>query len=143
MRIIAISALAWFIAQAIKLISEFVRTKRLNFYVMFASGGMPSSHTSFVVAMATQVGLTEGFSSTLYAVAVCFCLIVMYDAAGVRHAVGRQAQMLNVLIQEYNEKHQIDAELVKEILGHTPLQVGAGILLGIAVGWAGHIWLGA
>ena len=91
-------------AQLIKLLLEWVRTKKLNLYAMFASGGMPSSHTSFVVSMATQVGLVEGFGSTYFALATCFCLIVMYDAAGVRHAVGLQARMINLLVACRDEK---------------------------------------
>ena len=137
MKILAVSGLAWLIAQVIKLVIAFVQTKKLNFYAMFASGGMPSSHTSFVVSMALQVGMIEGFRSTLFGVAMCFCLIVMYDAAGVRHAVGRQAQMLNLLIDEYNVVKEVDIYKVKEILGHTPTQVVAGIFLGMFVGWAG------
>ncbi len=138
MKILGISGLAWLIAQLIKLVIVWVQTKKLNFYAMFASGGMPSSHTSFVVSMAVQVGLQEGFNSTLFGLAMCFCMIVMYDAAGVRHAVGRQAQMLNVLIEEYNEQQEVDINKVKEILGHTPTQVFAGIILGLVIGYFGY-----
>ena len=138
MKILGISGLAWLIAQLIKLVIVWVQTKKLNFYAMFASGGMPSSHTSFVVSMAVQVGLQEGFNSTLFGLAMCFCMIVMYDAAGVRHALGRQAQMLNVLIEEYNEQQEVDINKVKEILGHTPTQVFAGIILGLVIGYFGY-----
>jgi len=138
MKIVLVSGIAWAMAQLIKLLLEWVRTKKLNLYAMFASGGMPSSHTSFVVSMATQVGLVEGFSSTYFALATCFCLIVMYDAAGVRHAVGLQARMINLLVDQYNEQREVDVNRVKEILGHTPVQVFAGIILGIVVGYLGH-----
>ena len=138
MKIVLVSGIAWAMAQLIKLLLEWVRTKKLNLYAMFASGGMPSSHTSFVVSMATQVGLVEGFGSTYFALATCFCLIVMYDAAGVRHAVGLQARMINLLVDQYNEQREVDVNRVKEILGHTPVQVFAGIILGVVVGYLGH-----
>ncbi len=138
MKLLGISGMAWLIAQLIKLVIVGVQTKKLNLYAMFASGGMPSSHTSFVVSMATQVGLVSGFNSTNFGLAACFCMIVMYDAAGVRHAVGRQAQMLNLLIDEYNEVQEVDINKVKEILGHTPMQVVAGIFLGLLVGIVGY-----
>jgi acid phosphatase family membrane protein YuiD len=126
MKIVLVSGIAWAMAQLIKLLLEWVRTKKLNLYAMFASGGMPSSHTSFVVSMA------------YFALATCFCLIVMYDAAGVRHAVGLQARMINLLVDQYNEQREVDVNRVKEILGHTPVQVFAGIILGIVVGYLGH-----
>lgn len=141
MNIVLVAALAWFIAQVSKLFLTWLKTKKINLYAMFASGGMPSSHTSFVIAMTTKMGLQEGFSSPLFALALCFSLIVMYDAAGVRHAVGLQAQMLNVLIDDYNDENTVDIERVKEILGHTPTQVLAGIILGIAVGYFGHFYM--
>lgn len=138
MKIVLVSGIAWLIAQLLKLLLTWIHTKKINLYAMFASGGMPSSHTSFVIAMTTKMGLQEGFSSPFFALALCFSLIVMYDAAGVRHAVGLQAQMLNVLIDEYNDENKVDIERVKEILGHTPTQVLAGIFLGILVGVVGH-----
>ena len=138
MQLILVSAFAWTIAQITKLVIEYIRTKKINLYIMFASGGMPSSHSSFVVSLATQVGLIEGFNSTLFALSLGFSLIVIYDAAGVRHAVGVQARMLNQIIDDYYAKKTVNDYKVKEILGHTPLQVFAGILLGIAVGYIGY-----
>lgn len=140
MKIVLVSAIAWALAQLIKLLIAWIQTRRLNLYAMFASGGMPSSHTSFVVSMATQVGLLEGWGSTYFALAACFCLIVMYDAAGVRHAVGLQAQKINMLIDRYNEDREVDANRVKEILGHTPVQVLAGIVLGVLMGYVGYYY---
>lgn len=138
MQLILVSAVAWAIAQITKLVIEYIHTKKINLYIMFASGGMPSSHSSFVVSLATQVGLIEGFNSTLFALSLGFSLIVIYDAAGVRHAVGVQARMLNQIIDDYYAKKTVNDYKVKEILGHTPLQVFAGILLGIAVGYIGY-----
>ncbi len=140
MKIVLVSALAWALAQLIKLLLAWIQTRKLNLYAMFASGGMPSSHTSFVVSMATQVGLVEGWNSTYFALAACFCLIVMYDAAGVRHAVGLQAQKINMLIDHYNDVREVDSKRVKEILGHTPVQVLAGIFLGIFMGYIGFYY---
>ena len=140
MKIVLVSALAWAIAQLIKLLLAWVQTRKLNLYAMFASGGMPSSHTSFVVSMATQVALLEGWYSTHFALAACFCLVVMYDAAGVRHAVGLQAQKINLLIDHYNDVREVDTHRVKEILGHTPVQVLAGIVLGVVMGYLGFYY---
>lgn len=140
MKIVLVSAIAWALAQLIKLLIAWIQTRKLNLYAMFASGGMPSSHTSFVVSLATQVGLLEGWNSTYFALAACFCLIVMYDAAGVRHAVGLQAQKINLLIDRYNADRELDTHRVKEILGHTPVQVLAGIVLGIVMGYVGFYY---
>ena len=110
----------------------------MNFYTFFTSGGMPSSHSSFVSSLAITVGLKHGFSSDLFAIVTVFSLIVTYDASGVRRAVGQQANVLNNLIKHLEDKSFAkDKELIKEdlkeLIGHTPFEVFAGVLLGAII----------
>ena len=134
MQIILAACIAWFIAQAWKVLANLYHNKKLDLKLMTASGGMPSSHTALVCATSTKVGMLEGFDSSLFAVCVVFSLIVMYDAAGVRQAVGIQAKLLNQLVEDFYQTKHIDVEKVKEILGHTSFQVLVGMLVGIGVG---------
>ncbi len=134
MQIILAACIAWFIAQAWKVLANLYHNKKLDLKLMTASGGMPSSHTALVCATSTKVGMLEGFNSSLFAVCVVFSLIVMYDAAGVRQAVGIQAKLLNQLVEDFYQTKHIDVEKVKEILGHTSFQVLVGMLVGIGVG---------
>jgi len=92
---------------------------------------MPSSHTSLVVGLATSVALTEGLGSVLFVLCLAFALIVMYDAAGVRRHAGKQAEVLNALVEDYFQGHPVSEQELKEVLGHTPLQVAMGALLGV------------
>ena len=104
----------------------------------FDSGGMPSSHTSLVVGLATSVALTHGLGSSLFVSCLSFALIVMYDAAGVRRHAGKQAEVLNALVEDYFQGHPVSEQELKEVLGHTPLQVAMGALLGIVVAVGYH-----
>ena len=122
---------AWFIAQAAKLVTSIVKNKSFDLEVMFASGGMPSSHSSTVVALAVVIGFQEGFSSSLFALATIFAVIIMYDATGVRQAVGLQAKLLN----DYFKGIRHDTPLLNELVGHTEFQVFVGMLLGLTVGF--------
>jgi len=122
---------AWFIAQVTKLITSIIKEKRLDLEIMFASGGMPSSHSSTVVALATVIGIEEGWDSSLFALAVIFAVIIMYDATGVRQAVGLQAQLLN----DYFKGIRHETPILNELVGHTEFQVFVGLLLGLAVGF--------
>ncbi len=133
MDILIAAVVAWFIAQAWKVIHNLYQTRRLDWRLMTASGGMPSSHSALVCATSTKVGMISGFSSPLFAVCVVFSLVIMYDAAGVRQSVGIQAKLLNQLMEDYYETKQIDVEKVKEILGHTAFQVIIGSVIGIGV----------
>jgi hypothetical protein len=111
----------------------------MNFYTFFTSGGMPSSHSSFVSALTITVGLKHGFSSDLFAIITVFALIVTYDASGVRRAVGQQANVLNNLIKHLENKSSVKErqllikEDLKELIGHTPFEVFAGVLLGAVI----------
>ncbi len=126
-------ALAWVIAQGIKMALYYRKHHRLNFRLLVGTGGMPSSHTAFVIAMSTMVGLKEGWSSTYFMIALCFSFVTMSDAAGVRRAVGRQAAMLNMVVDDFYAGKAIPQARLIELLGHTPLEVFAGAFLGIAV----------
>ena len=99
---------------------------------------MPSSHTSLVVGLATSVALTHGLGSTLFVLCLAFALIVMYDAAGVRRHAGKQAEVLNALVEDYFQGHPVSEQELKEVLGHTPLQVAMGALLGVVTAVAYH-----
>jgi acid phosphatase family membrane protein YuiD len=129
-----ISFVAWFIAQALKVIGGLIREKRLDVSFFVRSGGMPSSHTALVTSLATSVGILQGFNSINFAIAAVFSSIVMYDAAGVRRAVGQQSIILNRILRELRERRSKDVEHdVRELIGHTPFQVFGGALLGIGV----------
>ena len=132
--ILAAAATAWFIAQAIKMVLSFIENKRIDWSLATASGGMPSSHTAFVIAATTMIGKAEGVESSIFALAVVLSIVVMYDAMNVRRAVGHMGQTLNQMINKINKAGKLDVENVKEILGHSPLQVFAGLVLGLVVG---------
>ena len=122
--------LGWFIAQLLKMIFVLMHDRKLDWTRMIGSGGMPSSHSAFVTSLAMSVGLKDGFYSTTFAIAVVFAMVVMYDAAGIRRAAGQQAQILNRLIEQWNNSETREKQL-KELLGHTPVEVFAGAVLGV------------
>ncbi len=134
-RAIQAAILAWAVAQAIKVILTLVISKRFDSSRVFGSGGMPSSHSAMACALVTTLGFREGFSSPLFALAFCFAGVVMYDAAGVRRSAGKNAAVINHLLDGLagNGLH-LDEERLKELVGHTPIQVLAGALLGILIG---------
>lgn len=132
--------IAWFIAQVMKMIIVLIKDKKVNFERLIGSGGMPSSHSALVVSLAAAIGLTEGFGSPLFALSTVFALVVMYDAAGVRRAAGQQAAILNKIVDSLVKSDFSRTEKrLKELLGHTPVQVFAGALLGIAVALWRHM----
>ena len=134
MSIFLTAFIAWFFAQFIKLVRYRIENGKFSLAVMTTSGGMPSSHSALVVAATTRIALIEGISSSLFGACVVFSLVVMYDAAGVRQSVGTQAQTLNKIQEELKGLIAFDAEVIKEVLGHTELQVFIGMLLGLIVG---------
>lgn len=139
-RVLLIALAACLIAQAAKLVVEFVRHGKMNLRALVETGGMPSAHSALVAALATGVGQTTGWASPEFAIAVVFAVIVMYDAAGVRQAAGKQARILNQIIDEFfQEDHQFNEARLKELLGHTPVQVIVGSALGIAISWLAEI----
>ena len=126
---------AWAIAQASKVILTSWRQRRLNLRVLAETGGMPSSHAAIVMGMTTAVGKHAGLSSAPFAIALIFSFVVMYDAAGLRRAAGRQAAILNRLVEDLVHMRGMQEQKLRELLGHTPVEVVVGALLGIAVGW--------
>lgn len=124
-----IALAGWFGAQTIKLINIRIREKRFDLTAFVSTGGMPSAHSAFVSALATSIGINYGFDSGSFAIATVFALIVMFDAQSVRKAVGDQAAIINKIMEE----KKVKAEYLHELLGHTRLQVFAGMLLGILI----------
>jgi len=124
---------AWAIAQAAKVILTSVRQRKLNLRVLAETGGMPSSHAAIVMGMTTAVGKYAGVSSAAFAIALIFSFVVMYDAAGVRRAAGRQAAVLNRLVQDLVHMRGVQEAELRELLGHTPVEVLVGAVLGVAV----------
>lgn len=138
--VLVTSILSWFTAQVLKVIFTLIEKKRLDFRRFVGSGGMPSSHSAFVTSLATAVGLQNGFSSTEFAISTVFALVVMYDAAGVRRAAGQQARILNKLVEQWEKSDFSDTDKhLKELLGHTPKEVFAGALLGMAIALVRHV----
>jgi uncharacterized protein len=125
--------LGWFLAQLLKIPTEYFRSRRWLWTMFFAAGGMPSSHSAMMVAGTLAVGLYHGFDNPLFGIAVAITMIVTYDAAGVRRQAGMHAERINVLFGELLKGHIWDEEELKEVIGHTPLEVTGGIILGLLV----------
>ena len=132
-RIFITTLIAWVIAQSIKVAVGVVREKRFDFKWFIGTGGMPSSHSAGVTALATSVGLIHGFNSAIFAITAIFTLIIMFDAQGVRRATGEQAEILNKIMDDIYHGKQIREDRLKELIGHTPVEVLIGGLLGILV----------
>ena len=130
-QIFLITVLAWLITQSIKVTLGVIREKRFNFRWFTGTGGMPSSHAAGVAALATSVGLDYGFNSGLFAVTAIFALIIMFDAQGVRRDTGKQAELLNKIMDDIYFRGKIESEKLKELIGHTPIQVLMGALMGL------------
>lgn len=128
--------LAWLIAQILKVVVHRITSGQLDFRMLSSAGGMPSSHSAFVAALTAGVGIEQGFDDPLFAACFVFSSIVMYDATGVRRAASQQARILNQIVEELFEGHPISQERLRELLGHTPVQVFFGALLGIGITWS-------
>ena len=129
-----------FLVQLSKVLTFLLREKKINVRRFVETGGMPSSHAASVAALSTSVGLQQGFSSLMFGVTLYFSLVVMYDAAGLRRAAGRQAAILNRLIEEHFKNPEEGAHRLMELLGHTPLEVFVGAVLGVATALLWH-WI--
>ena len=140
--VIAAGLISAFIAQLIKFVIFTCKAKRINFKIFTTTGGMPSSHSAGVTALAISVGLISGWTSTVFSVAVAFALVTMYDAAGLRRAAGKTAACLNRMMDDFY-KHDVQAmgEKLKELLGHTPFEVIMGALLGIIFAYYFHYYI--
>jgi uncharacterized protein len=124
---------AWALAQVIKIPLDYLRTRRWNWALLLTTGGMPSSHSALMTATTLAIGLYHGLDSPVFALGVVITMIVTYDAAGVRQQAGIHAQRINVIVAELLKGHPINERELREMLGHTPLEVVGGILLGLAV----------
>ncbi len=124
----------WFGIQLFKLIYDLITTKKFNFKRIMGAGGMPSSHSAVVASLATLVGKYEGVNTPIFAVALIMAFVVMYDACGVRRAAGKQAELLNKLIETPGLTGLQVSEKLVEVLGHTPIQVFVGALIGVIAG---------
>ena len=121
----------WMAASILKMLANLRQTGRVDFQYLASLGGMPSAHSAMVSGLATAVGLREGFGSTIFAVTLAFAAVVMFDASTVRRATGLQARLLNQIVDEVFKHHHLSAQKLKEILGHTRMEVFAGMLVGI------------
>ena len=125
--------ISWFLAQFLKIFTPLPKEKRIKLAMFFSASGMPSSHTSMTMSATTMIGLVYGYDAPMFGLALVFSLIVMYDAAGVRYETGKQATIINYLMEEIREHNEIHMEKLKELIGHRPIEVLMGALLGIAV----------
>ena len=134
-RILLAAVIAWTLAQAIKVPLNYVLHHEWDWGLLFSAGGMPSSHTALVTGIAGGVGLQEGFHSAAFAIASVLAMIVIYDATGVRRHAGDHARVLNLMIDELLTGHPLAEKELKEVLGHTPREVIAGIALGLSIAY--------
>jgi uncharacterized protein len=128
----------WLTAQALKFIFHYINSRRIDFYIFVSTGGMPSSHSAMVSALATSVGISTGWDSPVFALALGFALIVMFDAQSFRRAAGQQARLLNQIVEEFFKEHHLSESKLVELLGHTRYEVFFGMLLGILMAMLIH-----
>lgn len=134
-KFIIVPLVLWFLIQSFKVIWDLVATKKLNFKRIMGAGGMPSSHTAVVTSLATMIAKEQGLESPIFALSFAFACVVMYDAAGVRRAAGKQAQLLNKIVETPGLTGVEVKERLVEVLGHTPTQVFVGAIIGVLVGF--------
>ncbi len=133
-RVLIAALLAWAVAQGLKMPIEYARTRRWNWVLLLRAGGMPSSHSSLVTALAHGIGLSVGYDSVMFALAVVVAMVVIYDATGIRRQSGLQAEAINVLVHDLLKGHPLRHEKqLREVLGHSPLEAMVGLCLGLAV----------
>ena len=132
-QVLAAAFITWALAQIIKLPLEYLLHRNWDWGLLLSTGGMPSSHSALVVALSVAVGLQEGFTSPLFAISWVLAMIVIYDAIGIRRHAGDHARVLNLMIDELFTGHPLAEKELKEVLGHTPREVIAGVALGIVV----------
>lgn len=134
-KFIYVPFLVWFFIQLFKVIWDLVETKKFNFKRIMGAGGMPSSHSAIVMTLTVLIGRSEGFNTPIFALSLILSFVVMYDAAGVRRAAGKQASLLNRLVETPGLSGIEVSEKLVEVLGHTPFQVFVGAIIGIIVGF--------
>ena len=142
--VLAIGLSAAFLAQVLKFIIFTIQTKKINFKVFTTTGGMPSSHSAGVIGLSMGVGLIEGFDSMFFAIALSYALVTMYDATGIRRNAGKTAACINRLMADfYHHDTSLIGERLKELLGHTPVEVLAGAGFGIIWAFYAHQYISA
>lgn len=140
-KVLVITLSIWALAQTIKVILGVIREKRFNFKWFIGTGGMPSSHAAGATALATTCGLEVGFTTPLFALAVVFALVTMFDAQGVRRETGIQAEILNKILEDIYWKGKIETNRLAELIGHTPIQVFIGSIIGLILSLIFyHLW---
>lgn len=132
-KVLVAVVIGWMLAQALKIPTEYLRSRRWMWAMIFAPGGMPSSHSALMVSGTLAVGLYYGFDNPLFGIAFAISMIVVHDASGVRRQAGMHAERINLLFEELLKGHMWDENELKEVIGHTPLEVLGGILLGFFV----------
>jgi acid phosphatase family membrane protein YuiD len=132
-RVLGVMLTAWLLAQVIKIPLDFLYSRRWNWALLLSVGGMPSSHSALLTSATVAIGLYHGFDNPLFALGVAITMVVVYDAAGVRRQAGIHAQRINVLFEELLRGHLVDQKELREVLGHTPLEVTGGVLFGILI----------
>ena len=139
LEVIFAAIISAFTAQFLKFLFYYANNKKVNFKIFAETGGMPSSHSAFVIGLATSVGVIDGYKSVEFAIALGFALVVMYDAAGLRRSAGRMAAVLNKIVDDFYSGHERHtSERLIELLGHTPIEVLMGGLLGIVIALGYH-----
>ncbi|HEX6540876.1 MAG TPA: divergent PAP2 family protein [Ktedonobacterales bacterium] len=133
-RVLWAAVAGWLVAQGIKVLLALIITHKFEPSYLFASGGMPSSHSALVTGLATGAARVAGMGSVYFALAAVFAGVVMYDAAGVRRAVSKQARILNLMMDDFFHERGLDVHRLGELIGHTPVEVFAGAALGILLG---------
>jgi acid phosphatase family membrane protein YuiD len=131
--ILSVTISAWVFTQIVKVTLGIIREKKFNFLWFIGTGGMPSSHAAGATALALSSGLELGFSSPIFALAFVFALVTMFDAQGVRRSAGKQAKILNKILDDIHWQGKIKEDKLKELLGHTPIQVIAGSIIGALI----------
>lgn len=132
---LGVTLLSWALAQGIKITRGLIKDKKFNFYWVLRTGGMPSAHSAAVAALAFSLGKEGGFSSPLFALSCIFALITMFDAQTWRRSIGVQARILNRMMDDIQEKKKIEESRLRELVGHTPVEVFAGALIGVLMGF--------
>ncbi|HEX6305414.1 MAG TPA: divergent PAP2 family protein [Anaerolineales bacterium] len=132
-RILISGIIAWSFAQIIKVPLNYLTERRWDWALLLRAGGMPSSHSALVTAVAHTIGLFSGFDTPVYALAVAIAIIVIYDATGIRRQAGKHAEVINAMIRDLTHGHPLQEERLREVLGHTPLEALGGMLLGLLV----------
>jgi len=131
--ILIVSLVSWIIAQTLKLVVVLLQERKFDLWRLVSAGGMPSSHSALVSSLATEIGIKDGVQSSIFALGVVFAAVVMYDAAGIRQAVSIQARILNKILDDYFARQQWNEERLRELLGHTRIEVFVGAMLGILI----------